>query len=636
MKIFTIAFIIFCAVNSVSQPVNEFRKYKDLAPDADLVSTNYNVGINLSLQKDKIKVDYTVYEEILYLGNEVKEYSDRSVFNSSFCKLNQVEAYTLIPGEKKYKRIDVEKYTKNTIREDDFFQDDEEELKFNLFQLNKGSKSVIKTSYQITDPHFLPAFFISPYVHYFNATFTLTYQDDIDIAIDTMNMGSVEMYYNASKSGDKNILKWKIIAINPLKYEQGGLSASYFAPQIISRIRSYCVNKINVSVLDNLANLHEWYSIFITKSEEQSDIFKTLSDSIVSGSISNPERASKIYDWVQKNIRYIAFEAGYAGFIPERATLVYTKRYGDCKGMANLLYNLFKAQNIESYLCWIGTDKLPYKYSKTPDALVDNHMIVAILINDSLLFLDPTHSNLPFGMPSPFIQGKEALVNIQSYDEYKLVNVPIIDGDQNMFYDSCSISQQGLSIVGKGLAILTGYTRMDFMDGLNLKDYKSVLNFCRSSLIKGNNNFVLDTVWFSNIDNKNSPLYIWYDFRVPDYVVASEGENYINLNLDKISLPSAINDNRKLPVSYRYNKSEVNIVTLNLSDAIKTVILPEDICYNYESFTFENKYFRSTNQLERYEKYKQNVLQLYPDKFKSFNQLLVEILKSYQQLVIIN
>jgi hypothetical protein len=636
MKIFALVIILLYAIKGISQPVSEYRKYKELAPNAEIVSPNYNIGITLSLQKDKIKVDYTIYEELLYMGNDAKEYSDRSVYSSGFRKLNKVEAYTLVPGEKKYKRIDVEKYTKNTIRQDNVFHDDEEELKFNLLQIDKGSKSVIETSYQITDPHLLPTFSISPYLHYFNATFTLTYPNDIDIAIDTMNMGSVEILHTISKSGDKNISQWKIVASKPFDYEQDGLNASYLAPQIIPRIRSYHLNNINVNVLDNLTNLHKWYSNFITKSEEQSNIFKTLSDSIVQGCNNNIEKASKIYDWVQKNIRYIAFEAGYAGVIPERASLVYQNRYGDCKGMANLLYNLLKAQNIEAYLCWIGTDNLPYKYSKIPSPVVDNHMIAAVTINDSMLFLDPTHSNLAFGMPSPFIQAKEVMVNIKSYEQYKLADVPIIDGDQNLFYDSCSITIQDRNMVGKGLAILTGYVRMDFMDNLNLKDYKSVLSSCRSNLSKGNNNFVLDTVWFSNIDKKNSPLYVWYSFRVPNYAITSEGEQYINLNLDKISLPSIINDNRKLPIKYRYNKSEVNIVSLNFNNDVQTVILPSDTFYKDDIFTFENRYLRSKNQLQRYQKYKRNSLQLYPEQFKSFNQLLEKILKNYQQQVILN
>ena len=55
---------------------------------------------------------------------------------------------------------------------------------------------------------------------------------------------------------------------------------------------------------------------------------------------------------------------------------VATKKYGDCKGMANLLTEMLRSVKLDARRCWIGTNHIAYDYS-TPSLSVDNHMICA-------------------------------------------------------------------------------------------------------------------------------------------------------------------------------------------------------------------------------------------------------------------
>lgn len=74
------------------------------------------------------------------------------------------------------------------------------------------------------------------------------------------------------------------------------------------------------------------------------------------------EKIEAVFYWVQDNIRYIAFENGIMGFKPEAASKVYQNRYGDCKGMANLLKEMLKICGYDARLTWIGTNDIPYDY----------------------------------------------------------------------------------------------------------------------------------------------------------------------------------------------------------------------------------------------------------------------------------
>ena len=106
---------------------------------------------------------------------------------------------------------------------------------------------------------------------------------------------------------------------------------------------------------------------------------------------SDAERIAAIHHWVHTNIRYIAIEYGELGWEPELASVVLQKRYGDCKGSANLIKAMLNAVNIDGRMVWIGTRSIPDDWTARPLFSTGNHMIAAaILPSDSILYLDGT------------------------------------------------------------------------------------------------------------------------------------------------------------------------------------------------------------------------------------------------------
>ncbi|MCU0781990.1 MAG: hypothetical protein MUF04_12940, partial [Akkermansiaceae bacterium] len=80
--------------------------------------------------------------------------------------------------------------------------------------------------------------------------------------------------------------------------------------------------------------------------------------------------------------------------------------------------------------CWIGTRDIPYSYSEVYAPIVDNHMITAYNYKGTWLFLDPTDEFVPFGYPSGFIQGKEALIGLPN-TQFTLQKVPVMHAEAN-------------------------------------------------------------------------------------------------------------------------------------------------------------------------------------------------------------
>src|SRR5690606_28188930 len=114
-----------------------------------------------------------------------------------------------------------------------------------------------------------------------------------------------------------------------------------------------------------------------------------------------------------------------------QAKLVYERKFGDCKDMSSIITEMAKYANIPNVnLTWIGSRSIPYTYHEVPTPAVDDHMIATYEdAKGNIYFLDATDSYTKFGLPSGFIQGKEAM--IQNGESYKLVKVPVVNFGEN-------------------------------------------------------------------------------------------------------------------------------------------------------------------------------------------------------------
>jgi transglutaminase-like putative cysteine protease len=75
---------------------------------------------------------------------------------------------------------------------------------------------------------------------------------------------------------------------------------------------------------------------------------KELADSLTKGIDDKNKQAEALYNWVSKNIRYVAVYLGTGGVVPHDADTVLANRYGDCKDHVALLQALLAAKGIDS------------------------------------------------------------------------------------------------------------------------------------------------------------------------------------------------------------------------------------------------------------------------------------------------
>ncbi len=121
-----------------------------------------------------------------------------------------------------------------------------------------------------------------------------------------------------------------------------------------------------------------------------------LAEEITAGKQDRRAQAEAIFDWVSRNIRYIAVFFGNGRYVPNDTHTILSRRFGDCKDYAALLAALLAAKGIESeqVLIGVGAD---YRLPKTPTLQAFNHVIVYVPAFDR--YLDPTVAFSSFDHP---------------------------------------------------------------------------------------------------------------------------------------------------------------------------------------------------------------------------------------------
>lgn len=376
---------------------------------------------------------------------------------------------------------------------------------------------VISYSYEETykDLKFLNSlFFQSSNEAVENVEISIKKDPNVDLSIHEFNLKKI------TKTEDLDYIKYTGKNLNRYKTLASSVSGSYYLPHIIISTKEITVNNKKIEVLKSTDNIYSWYNSLINELQPNKELISNLSIKITKNSTTDIEKIEAIFKWVQNNIQYIAFENGIAGFKPSEAHEVASSKYGDCKGMANLLVQLLKSQNFDAQYAWIGTRNRNYTY-KTPSLVVDNHMICALNFENKTFFLDGTSKSALWDTPPAHLEGKEVLIS--NGDNYTIQTIKISNFKDNIININGSI---------------------------DIKNPKANINL--SIELKGHfrREFISYTQYAPLKKNKYMPYYFLYDYiegivieKITEPVIS---ENSITFKISGKYTNTAINSSSKI------------------------------------------------------------------------------------------
>jgi len=334
------------------------------------------------------------------------------------------------------------------------------------------------------------------------------------------------------KSGVKYVTyEFKNVPAMDYKSSRSSRGASYNYPHFLIQYNFVTEGTSQKPLTGTTVGLYKWYSELVKGLENDTAALGNFTRKLIENKNTDDEKIKSIYYWVEDNIHYLAFEDGIAGFKPEECKDVYLNRYGDCKGMANLLVNMLHIAGFDARRVWIGTRHLNYDYS-TPSLAVNNHMIAAIKKDTNYLFLDGTESWCALKQYANRIQGRQVMV--ENGDTFELVKIPEFAPEYNLETINVSCKMDGKKLLAKSEKTFIGESRLDFIRSMNSLELQNREKALYNFVSDGNISIKPSNIVTSDISNREGKANISYDLELENHVIESNGKKYVNLDWERM------------------------------------------------------------------------------------------------------
>ncbi|MGZ8542176.1 MAG: transglutaminase domain-containing protein, partial [Chitinophagaceae bacterium] len=346
-----------------------------------------------------------------------------------------------------------------SVTDENIFFDDSRVQYFPIRFNDKGSTARITVKKEYIDGKYLTRLFFHNPFPVLEQAFEFKVPEWLTVDFKTMNFEGYKIEQQQKKKGGYTSYTFIMTDIPAYKAEYKSIGRAYTDPHIIIQVKSFESKGESLKGFDNTADVYKWNNKLYKMAGNDKEKIKATLSKITTGVTADLNKIKAIYYWVQDKIRYIAYEDGYSGYIPASAQDVLTNKFGDCKGMANLLTEMLKMSGYDAHFTWIGTRQLPYTQAM-PALCVNNHAITTLYFKGNEYFLDPTEKYAPFGENAYRIQGKEAM--IANGEKFDLKTVPLTSGNDHKIFTKADFSLNNEILKGKIQVSLTGNERKDF------------------------------------------------------------------------------------------------------------------------------------------------------------------------------
>jgi hypothetical protein len=435
------------------------------------------------------------------------------------------------------------------------------------------------------------------------------------------------------QKSDADVITYELKNIPAYVSEAYAPGGSYSQPHLLILCQQAQVNGGNTVFFNSLNDLYKWYYHLILNIGDDKSALQQKANELTAGITDDVQKIKRIFNWVQHNIRYIAFEDGIAGFKPAKANDVLNKKYGDCKGMANLTRGLLQALGYDARLCWIGTNHIAYDYS-TPSMAVDNHMICALLFRGKKYFLDATETNIGFGEYAERIQGRQVL--IEDGDKYILERVPNVTPEQNIQQEKIALTFDGTENLQGAVNIsYKGEARSDLLTKIQATKKDNLQNSLSNYLAEQNNNYEINDLNTGALLGTDSVLNIKYNVKHKGAASAFGKEIYLEADfrkeLDGFTIDTI---RRKYDVRLPYKMNLVTESLISIPAGYKISQLPANKEWKLCNVHIAISYSKKGDKIVYKKQIKIPDTMLKKKSFSEWNNLMKELGTSYREQII--
>lgn len=536
-------------------------------------------------------------------------------------------------------KVDGDGYKKHGIspkhdyyQSEGIFYSDAKVCYFSLPVVKQGSVSEVTIEKTNLDPRYLCNIFFMEGLPIESQEIKIIVPSWMELEIKEYNFSSYDVTKKVSESGNEKTYTFGAANVPSISREEDAPGLTYYSPHILLLSKSAQPKGTSYTYFKTTKEQYDWYRGLVKQVGDDESFIKSKTETIITGAKTDEEKVKKIFQWVQDNIRYIAFENGLAGFRPAKSQDVLQKKYGDCKGMANLLTVMLRSINLDARRCWIGTKQIAYDYS-TPSLAVDNHMICAWMRNGKPVFLDATEKYIGYGEVAERIQGRQTL--IENGDNYLLERVPVSPHHQNTSTEYRKFSIDGNNLKGKVTQTWKGESKEWLLTQLhNIKQDKQE-NALKQFLADGKTNFEISNMKIENLTDYNADLKVEYDVNWKNVLSSFDKESYLEINnrrdFSSLTIDTAVRKQSYL-MPFKSNLVFETEIVLPPNTVVST--LPESLQIKESGYHFTSSYTANQGKLVYRNEIVLNNTEIKPADFPRWNNDINKLKAAYNQQIV--
>lgn len=633
MRIPPLLFLLFFSLLAIAQKnadpsPEEIKTAKSIREKYDkydiaILNSAEKVTFSINKSNDLVEVNYSVKEHLMNINHraDIQKYE---FYDSQ----SVIENFSL-----KYK---TDKQT-NFLVNDEFYKSDDlfyNDARVKYMQVDfpvQGYTYKYHMDKKIKDSKYFTSIYLSDEFPIIEKTVVIEVPKWLELEIKEFNFDGFSIKKTSTKNEENTIYTYTITNVIGNAKDNFSPGPSFLYPHLLFVAKSFTVKNEKKQLFSSTADLYKWYKSLVDSMKDDTSVYAAKVKELTATAKTDEEKIKNIYYWVQDNIRYIAFEDGIAGFKPDDSQNVFQKRYGDCKGMANLTKQMLKAAGFDARLCWIGTNHITYDYS-TPSLSVDNHMICALFKNGKRYFLDGTEKYNSFGEYAERIQGKEVL--IEDGASFIIDKIPLQTAVANAEKSIINYTLENETLKGKVKMEFSGESRASF-----LYNYNTIKNDKKEDALKWylnsrDKNCTVSNIKTSDLSNRDQKLSLDYDVAIANHISSFDNEIYIDLNYDKEYNSFDFKD-RKTDFLLDYKSFDDISITLQIPEGYKVSKVPNNIAIATEDYTITMNYEVKGNSLKYTKQFLFKKGKIKSVKFDEWKSHFAEIQKNYTEQVVL-
>jgi hypothetical protein len=424
--------------------------------------------------------------------------------------------------------------------------------------------------------------FINPKEGVIESTYTVTVPAALGLRYKAKNT-TIEPV--VADDGKDKVYKWSVKNLSPIEYEEGAVASSDRYPHIMLVTDKFSHYGFEGD-LSSWKNFGGWikklYDGLDVLPGERQQFFITLTKDAPT----EKEKIKRLYNYMQKNFRYVSIQLGIGGLRPFSADFTDKKKYGDCKALSNYMKAALKTIGINSHVAIINAAYNQQPVDPEFPANNFNHVILCVPGPKDSIWLECTSSTAEFGELGTFTENRNALLITE--DGGVLVPTPKSKYTNNVISTFTTLNlDNDLSGTVETVFKSKGNYKEIMADILNDKkdDQKRALVFYFG--FKQPDDFALRKEDSADVHTTVLKMLL---SKVPEF---SAGEKlFINprpYKLWAVTLPKA--DNRKLDFYFSFPFEKNDTTLLKLPAGAKPDALPKENKFACSYGSYQSKYW---------------------------------------------